>query len=152
MLCTNYAVNACGDKDMNTRFLLTLALVTLVVTPLRGQRTRVNLSGGEVAASRPNRGDAARLAPRIPGIGPDVKARIRVSGDSAQRIAMNDFEWRGRVSSVEIDEEDARLFWDVKIVPDSTRETIVRYRVNATSGGILDIKEFRGIRGLPRRP
>lgn len=137
---------------MNSRSVLTLALVTLVVTPLRAQQPRVHHSGGEVAASRPTRGDVTRLAAKIPGIGADVKARIQVSGDSAQRVAMNDFEWRGRVSSIEIDEEDRRLFWDVKIVPDSTRETIVRYRIDATSGGVLSIKEFTGIRGLARRP
>jgi uncharacterized membrane protein YkoI len=75
---------------------------------------------------------------------------LAVSGDSAQRIALNDFDWRGRVSSVEVDEDDARIYWDVKIVPDSAAETIVRYRVDATSGGILGIREFTGIKGLAR--
>lgn len=52
------------------------------------------------------------------------------------------------MSSIEIDEEDARLYWDVKIIPDSVRRTIVRYRVDAVSGGILSIREFTGVGGL----
>lgn len=133
---------------MLTRLLLALALVTLAGDRAGAQRTRVTTSPGEVALRDAARPTPPRLAPRIPGIGSELAARVRISGDSAQRIAMNDFEWRGRVSSVEIDEEDTRLFWDVKIVPDSTRGTLVRYRVDASSGGILGIREFTGIRGV----
>ena len=107
------------------------------------------ISGGEV--SRPIvRHDASRLG-RVPGIDAELRARVRVAGDSAQRIALNDFEWRGRVTSIEIDEEDSRLYWDVKIVPDADQGMIVRYRMDATSGGILSIKEFTGIKGLQVR-
>jgi hypothetical protein len=95
--------------------------------------------------------DASRLFARIPGTSAELRARIRVNGDSAQRIALSDFEWRGRVNSVEIDEEDSRLYWDVKIVPDSVARTIVRYRVDAVSGGILSIREFTGI-ALRQKP
>ena len=135
---------------MTQTILVLAALAVLVTRPAAAQRTRVNVSNGDVSVA-PAR-DAARLAPRIPGIAPELAARIRVGGDSAQRIALEDFGWKGRVSSLELDEEDARLFWDVKVVPDATRETLVRYRVDATSGGILEIKEFTGIRGLARRP
>ena len=126
-----------------------IAIVAVVVGSAESgaQANRVTLSGGEVTLSRV---DAARLAERIPGVPPAVRGRVTVSGDSAQRVAMEDFDWRGRVMSVEFDIEDARLFWDVKIIPDSTRQTIVRYRVDAGTGGILNIREFTGIRGLPR--
>jgi uncharacterized membrane protein YkoI len=127
---------------------LTLGLLTLVAAPLSGQR--VTVSGGEV--SRTFRADASRLAARIPGVDSAYAARVRVSGDSAQRIALHDFDWRGRVSSVEIDEQDTRLFWDVKIVPDTSDRTIIRYRVDAITGGVLGIKQFAGVRGLARRP
>ena len=125
---------------------MTLAL--LVIAARRGSAQRVTISKGEV--SRPGRVDTTRLVNRIPGVDDELRARLRVSGDSAQRIAMHDFEWKGRVSSVEIDEDDARVFWDVKIVPDTSVQTIVRYRVDATNGGILSIKEFTGIPGLAR--
>jgi uncharacterized membrane protein YkoI len=114
---------------------------------LDAQRTRIAVSGGEVSRS-PTAGDSARLAPKLPGLTPELAARVVVNGDSAQRIAMHDFNWRGRVASVELDEEESRLYWDVKIVPDSTRSVIVRYRVDAANGGILGIREFTGLGGL----
>ena len=137
---------------MKPSVVLVVALVTLAGQEARAQRTRVSVSGGDVASSTPIRRETWRLAANVPGLAEDVRARLRVSGDSAQRIALDDFSWRGRVSSVEIDEQDARLFWDVKIVPDSTRGTIVRYRIDGATGGILDIREFTGIRGLGRTP
>src|SRR5213594_1726164 len=94
--------------------------VVLVLLPLAKQsdaQSRVRASGGEVTRSSLPRPEVSRLAGRIPGIEADRRERVQVSGDSAQRIAMNDFAWKGRVSSVEIDEEDSRIFWDVKIVP-----------------------------------
>lgn len=127
-----------------------LALVTLAAMAAYAQ-TKVNVSGGDVTSSA-RRGDAGRLTRRITGSDPQQLERSRVSGDSAQRIAMTDYEWRGRVMSVEFDSADSRVFWDVKIIPDSSTTTIVRYRVDAGGGGILDIREFGGIRGLPRRP
>jgi hypothetical protein len=128
---------------MKARVFLALGLM-LVAVPLPGQR--VTVSGGEV--SRTVRADVSRLALRIPGVDSAYGARLRVSGDSAQRIALHDFDWRGRVSSIEIDEQDARLFWDVKIVPDTSDRTIIRYRVDAITGGVIGIKEFAGVRGL----
>jgi uncharacterized membrane protein YkoI len=134
---------------MRVRALLTLGLTAVVANPLLGQTpTRVTVSSGEVAS----RVDASRLTTRIPGVSAEYAARVRIGGDSAQRIALGDFAWRGRVTSIEIDEEDARVYWDVKIVPDSSQQTIVRYRVDASSGGILGIREFTGVRGLARRP
>lgn len=135
---------------MRPQTLLPLALALLLSARAHAQRTRVNVSDGDVTTVRAV--DPARLAPSIPGVPGEALARVRVRGDSAQRIALDDFEWRGRVASVEIDEEDARVFWDVKIVPDARRGTIVRYRVDAASGGILEIKEFTGIKGLARKP
>jgi hypothetical protein len=132
---------------MNACLLLAFAL--LASAELAEAQSKMYVSSGDVTR---NIGDRARLASRIPGVDPDRRARVRVEGDSAQRLAMNDFEWRGRVSSVEIDEEDARVFWDVKIVPDTNPDMIVRYRVDASTGGILDIKEFHGIRALTRAP
>ena len=134
---------------MKARLVLTLVLCAAALPKRSEAQSRVNYAGGEVAPSR--RVDVSRLATRIPGVDDDQRARVRVGGDSAQRIAMNDFDWLGRVSSVEIDEEDARLFWDVKIVPDSSLSPIIRYRVDATNGGILGIKEFSGVRTLVRR-
>jgi uncharacterized membrane protein YkoI len=112
--------------------LVTLAVLG-VAAPLGAQATRQYASGGEVVS---------RLATRIPGVSHEQKARVRVGGDSAQRIALHDFAWKGRVVSVEIDEQDARLFWDVKVEPDSNPRAIIRYRVDATNGGILGIREF----------
>ena len=128
---------------------LLLAAVTLLVIAKRSDAQVVRESAGEVTGPRT---DPSRLASRIPGIAWELRARVHVSGDSAQRIALADFEWRGRVSSVEIDEEDTRVFWDVKVLPDANLQTIVRYRVDAATGGIMSIKEFTGLRGLARRP
>jgi uncharacterized membrane protein YkoI len=125
---------------------LILACTLLLVA--KQSQAQTSVSAGEVSRARTGAADTARLATRIPGVEAELRARVRVGGDSAQRIAMSDFDWRGRVISVEFDEEDARLFWDVKIVPDTSRQTIVRYRVDAGSGGILAIREFGGIRGL----
>lgn len=135
---------------MKSSMVLLATLATLAAQEARAQRTRVNVSAGDVASSASLRRETWRLAASVPGLAADVRARLRISGDSAQSIALDDFDWRGRVSSVEIDEQDARLFWDVKIVPDSTRGTIVRYRIDGATGGILDIREFTGIRGLAR--
>lgn len=139
-----------SGTHMKPSIALVVALVTLAAQDARAQRTRVSVSGGEVASKASFRRETWRLAAHVPGLAADVRARLRISGDSAQRIALDDFGWRGRVSSLEIDEQDARLFWDVKIVPDSTRGTIVRYRIDGATGGILDIREFTDIRGLSR--
>lgn len=120
-----------------------LMMALALATRVDAQRTRITVSGGDVS-----RVDTGRLSSRIPGVEDELRGRVRVSGDSAQRIALTDFDWRGRVSSVEIDEEDTRVFWDVKIIPDTSRQTIVRYRIDAGSGGIIGIREFSGIRGL----
>ena len=133
---------------MKARILVTLAMIALANRS--EAQTRMRFSGGEVSRSSA-RVDVTRLSTRVPGVDGGLRDQIHVSGDSAQRIAMNDFEWRGKVSSIEFDEADARVFWDVKIVPDTSQQTIVRYRVDATNGGILDIKEFSGVRGLARR-
>lgn len=135
---------------MKPSIALVVALLTVAGEDALAQRPRVTISGGEVASGRAVRRDETRLARMIPGLAPEQQARLRISGDSAQRIALEDFAWRGHVSSIEIDELDSRLFWDVKIVPDSTQGTILRYRIDATNGGILDIREFTGIRGLAR--
>jgi uncharacterized membrane protein YkoI len=135
---------------MKARALLTLGLTVGVACSLGAQQTRVTVSSGDVESG--NRARVARLATRIPGVSAEYAGRVRVTGDSAQRIAMSDFAWRGQVSSIELDEEDSRVYWDVKIVPDSSQQTIIRYRVDAASGGILGIREFTGIRGLARRP
>ena len=137
---------------MKPSIVVVVALVTLAHEEAFAQRARVIVSGGAVVSNRALRKEAWRLAPHIPGLAEDLRARLRITGDSAQRIALDDFEWRGRVSSVEVDEQDSRLYWDVKIVPDSTHGTILRYRIDATSGGILDIREFTGVRGLARKP
>jgi uncharacterized membrane protein YkoI len=133
---------------MKACLVLTLAVLTLAKRS--DAQSKMRVSDGDVTRSSVARPDPSRLATRIPGVDVERRGQILVNGDSAQRIAMNDFEWRGRVSSVEFDEEDARLFWDVKIVPDTSQQTIVRYRVDAASGGIMGIKEFSGIRGLAR--
>lgn len=122
-----------------------------VAATVEAQQQRVTVSGGDVARRNTARAEAARLYDRIPAVDEEMRRRIRVSGDSAQRLAMRDYDWKGRVNSVEIDEEDSRLFWDVKIIPDTSNQTIVRYRVDAVSGGILSIREFGGIRGLAGR-
>ena len=116
--------------------LVTLAILG-VAAPIGAQSSRLTTtsSGGEVVS---------RMAARIPGVPAEQKARLRVGGDSAQRIALADFAWKGRVVSVEIDEQDTRLFWDVKIEPDANPRAILRYRVDATNGGILGIREFPG--------
>lgn len=131
---------------MKGRLVLTLVILALAK---RSEAQVTRYADGEV--TRSGRVDVTRLATRIPGLDTEQRPRVQIAGDSAQRIAMNDFEWRGRVSSIEIDEEDARLFWDVKIVPDTSQHTIIRYRVDAGNGGILGIKEFGGVRTLVRR-
>ena len=114
--------------------ILGVSAVTLPAVAAAAQTPRSSFTaGGEVVS---------RLTARVPGVSADQKARLRVTGDSAQRIALGDFAWKGRVISLEIDEEDARLYWDVKIQPDAKPGTVVRYRVDATNGGILSIKEF----------
>ena len=134
---------------IQSRYLVT-ALVLVLANRSEAQRVARESDG---ALARPaSRADASRLFARVPGLSDEIRARVRVSADSAQRIALSDFDWRGRVNSVEFDEEDSRLYWDVKIVPDSIPHTIVRYRVDAISGGILSIREFTGVAGLAKKP
>lgn len=110
---------------------------------IAGAQRIERLSDGSVApgASRAP-ADASRLSTLAPELHPDLKARVQVACDSAQRIALSDFDWKGRVRHVGIAEEDARVFWDVRIVPDSARAAEIRYRVDAASGGILSINEL----------
>ncbi len=129
---------------------ITVLILLLLAAPI-GAQTKTHVSGGEVSFDRLAHVDAARLARRFSGADSAQLARLPVGGDSAQRIAMADYDWRGRVMSVEFDSADARAFWDVKIVPDSSDQTIVRYRVDATRGGIMDVREFGGLRGLKAR-
>ena len=130
-------------------------------TDLAGSFRTVRKNTIQVAEDIPAEQYSFRAAPDTMSVG-EILAHLATSPHWAQQchfvekkstVTMEDFgRWRGRVSSLELDEEDARLFWDVKIVPDATRETLVRYRVDATSGGIIAIREFTGIRGLARRP
>lgn len=108
-----------------------------------GAQTRVTVSSGDVSRATP--ADVRRLSMRVPVPDSARRARAAISGDSAQRLAMHDFDWRGRVISVELDEDADRLYWDVKIVPDSAPRTVVRYRVDAGTAGILGIREFTGV-------
>src|SRR5436190_15736814 len=133
---------------MDARTLMLVAIAPLLIA-VRGDAQIVREAAGEVSSGK---ADPARMTSRTPGLPPELRGRVRVTGDSAQRIALADFDWRGRVTSLEIDEEDTRVYWDVKIVPDNSAQTIVRYRVDAVGGGILSIKEFTGLRGLARRP
>ena len=130
---------------MKVHIIVCIALLG-AATSAAAQHPRVGTANGDVVLASIS--ERQRLADRIPAVPMVWRSRVIVRGDSAQRIDMTDFEWRGRVLSVELDEEDARLFWDVKIVPDETRQTIVRYRVDAANGGILGIREFTGIRGV----
>ena len=137
---------------MTSRSMVVVAVALLVIAK-RSDAQIVRESAGEVNGARAKGvADASRLTSRIPGVSWEFRTRVHVGGDSAQRIALADFDWHGRVSSLEIDEEDSRVFWDVKIVPDTSMQTIVRYRVDALTGGIMGIKEFTGLRGLARRP
>jgi hypothetical protein len=129
------------------RCLAVAALVALA-GPVAAQG-KVTFSGGDV--SRASRVDERRLSSRIPVPGAAQRERVRVGGDSAQRVAMHDFGWRGRVLSVELDEDDERVYWDVKIVPDTAQRTVIRYRVDAASSGILGIREFTDLAGLVPR-
>lgn len=90
---------------------------------------------------------AAQSTTHVAGGDVSFTRRARVDRDSARRVALTDFGARGRVTSVDLDSADARVFWDVTIVPAHTRR-IVRYRVDAVGGGILDIREFGGTRGV----
>ena len=128
--------------------VLAFALLVGAALPLAAQSS-TSVSGGEV--SRAPRMDTRRLSTRVPQPDPQHQGRVRISGDSAQRLAMHDFEWRGRVLSVELDEGDERMYWDVKIVPDSAPRTVLRYRVDAASAGILGIREFTDLGGIKIR-
>jgi len=134
---------------LHMRSTTIVALVVLLAAPVSAQKKAFQ-AGGEVT-SRPARADLSRLTQRVSPGESALHGTVRVGADSAQRIAMTDFEWRGRVMSVEFDAADTRLFWDVKILPDNAPETVVRYRVDAVAGGIMDIREFTGIRGLRKR-
>ncbi|MGH7677853.1 MAG: PepSY domain-containing protein [Gemmatimonadaceae bacterium] len=130
---------------MKARTIMTLGLALLVARPLSARQ--VSVSGGDVSR-RPARVDVSRLSTRIPGLDSAFRDRVRIGGDSAQRLAMDAHAWQGRVSSVEVDEDQGRVIWDVKIVPDSNAQTILRYRVDAQTGGIVGVRAFAGVRGL----
>jgi hypothetical protein len=125
--------------------LVTTAMLVLLASTAAAQTT-VSYSTGSVARAP----DPRRLATQVPVPDASRRERARVSGDSAQRLAMHDMDWRGRVLSVELD-EDERLYWDVKIAPDSAPRTILRYRVDAGTAGIIGIREFTDVGRLARR-
>src|SRR5688572_12968579 len=81
--------------------LVVISMLVLAAAPLSAQ-ARVSFSGGEVARAA----DVRRLTRQVPIPDAARRERARVSGDSAQRVAMDDFAWRGRVVSVELDESD----------------------------------------------
>ena len=82
---------------------LVLLAVTLLVIAKRSDAQIVRESAGDVSGGG-GKADASRLASRVPGVSWEFRSRVRVGGDSAQRIALADFDWHGRVSSHEIDE------------------------------------------------
>lgn len=118
---------------MRSSIVALLVLGALAAAATSGAaQAKERTSGGEVSLDRLTRVEASRLSRQIPGVDSEQAAFVRVGGDSAQRIALADYGWRGRVMSVEFDAADGRVFWDVKIVPDSSARTVVRYRVDAT--------------------
>jgi len=125
---------------MKSRVLVFASIPLLVLAWRSDAQSRERMSGGEVSSR------ADRLTKRIRGLTPELRGRVNIGGDSAQRIAMSDYDWQGRVLSVELDEEDARTFWDVRIAPDSSDRLVVRYLVDARTGGVLGIKEFPATR------
>ena len=132
---------------MKSRALVFASIPLFMLAWRSDAQTHVRVSEGEVSS----RADASRLTTRIRGLTPELRRRVKIGGDSAQRIAMSDYDWQGRVLSVELDEEDARTFWDVRITPDSSNRLVVRYLVDAMTGGVLGIKEFPATRATLNR-
>ena len=76
-------------------------------------------------------------------VSPSLANSVKISGDSAMAIARRNADW-GEVSSAELNTEDKRLVYDVKVLNKSKRATQVR--IDAMSGEIVENKQYGGLK------
>lgn len=108
--------------------------------------------GSPSTAQPPAPTAAASRAPQRPVQIKDEHRRMsqaRISGDSAQRIALARVPG-GTVSSGELDDEDGRLVYDIKVL-ESGKRGVSEVEINAMTGAVRKVERSRGVAGRLQR-
>lgn len=80
----------------------------------------------------------------------NVASSAKVSADSAQAIALAQVPEGGKVNSGEMQMEDGKLVYDVRVVPNG-KKTSRLVRVDAMSGEIVKDKQYGGVKGVVKK-
>lgn len=91
--------------------------------------------------------EAARQTTKIK-IKHDLDAQAAISADSAQAIALA--QVKGRVSSGELENENGRLVYNLRVLHDEGRNRISLVTIDANTGAIVGNKQLGGLRARAR--
>jgi Peptidase propeptide and YPEB domain len=92
-------------------------------------------------------GTVARVAVDEPArieIKPGTEGRARISPNRAKAIALARVP--GQVAGGELHNEDGRLVYDIKVLPEK-KKTYSKVVIDARTGAVLSVKQYGGVRG-----
>jgi uncharacterized membrane protein YkoI len=102
-----------------------------------------SLAGGQQVSSS----TVAKVAVDEPArieIKAGTEGRARISPDRAKAIALARVP--GQVAGGELHNEDGRLVYDIKVLPEK-KKTYSKVVIDARTGRVLSVKQYGGIRG-----
>jgi hypothetical protein len=73
-----------------------------------------------------------------------TEGRARISPNRAKAIALA--RVRGQVAGGELTDEDGRLVYNIKVLPEK-KKTFSRVIIDARTGRVLSVKQYGGVRG-----
>jgi hypothetical protein len=77
-------------------------------------------------------------------IKPGLEGRAHISPDSAKAIALT--RVAGQVAGGELNEDNGRLVYDIKVLPEK-KKTYSKVVIDAHTGQVLSAKQYGGVRG-----
>jgi hypothetical protein len=92
-------------------------------------------------------GTVARVAADEPArieIKAGTEGRARISPNRAKAIALARVP--GQVAGGELHDEDGRLVYDIKVLPEK-KKTYSKVVIDARTGAVLSVKQYGGVRG-----
>lgn len=112
--------------------MFALTLTAFAALPLAAQGTTTDAT--------PHSSTAAHVDIKV---NTSLANSVKVSGDSAMAIARRNADW-GEVSSAELEMQDKRLVYEVKVLNKSKRATEVV--IDAMTGEIVKNKQYGGLK------
>ena len=77
-------------------------------------------------------------------IKPGLEGRAHITPDSAKAIALARVP--GQIAGGELNEDNGRLVYDIKVLPERKR-TYTKVVIDAHTGRVLSVKQYGGVRG-----